>query len=441
MKPNNTKIMKKYKIVGLVCFFLVGNIIAQQTPAPKQTTAFSIEGAKAHLGNGKVIENSLIMFNDGKITFVGSALMKIARQGKVINANGKHVYPGFIATNGSLGLSEVDAVRATRDFDEVGKMLPHVRSIIAYNAESKVVESLRMNGILMSDTSPRGGTISGTSSVVQLDAWNWEDAAVKIDNGIHINWPGSFTSGRWWLGEDPSLKPDKNYPKNVQNIKDYFTNAKRYLAGDKSKKNLPFEATKGLFDGSQKLYLHVSGHKEINEAINVSKELGINNLVIVHGDGAEKVADLLLKHDIPVIVDRPHSVPNNEDDDYDLPFRTAKILMDKGLTLAIGMEGQFERMHTRNLPFFAGTYAAYGVDKEKALQMITGNAAKVLGIDSFAGTLEVGKDATLFISQGDALDMRTNILTHAFIQGRKISLESHQTKLWKRYDSKINGKK
>ena len=142
-----------------------------------------------------------------------------------------------------------------------------------------------------------------------------------------------------------------------------------------------------------------------------------------------------------MIVDRSHSVPNNEDDDYDLPFRTAKILMDKGLTLAIGMEGQFERMHTRNLPFFAGTYAAYGVDKEKALQMITGNAAKVLGIDSFAGTLEVGKDATLFISEGDALDMRTNILTHAFIQGRTISLESHQTKLWKRYDSKINGKK
>lgn len=427
-------------IYSLIAFFFAGTIIAQQTPAPKQTTAYSIEGATAHLGNGKVIENSLIIFSDGKITFVGSADAKIARQGTVINAKDKHVYPGFIATNGSLGLSEVDAVRATRDFDEVGNMLPHVRSIIAYNAESKVVESLRMNGILMSDTSPRGGTISGTSSVVQLDAWNWEDAAVKMDNGIHINWPGSFTSGRWWLGEDPALKPDKNYPKNIQRIKDYFTDAKRYLTGNKSEKDLPFEATKGLFNGSKKFYIHVSGHQEITDAVNISKELGINDIVIVHGDGADKVADLLLKHNIPVILDRPHSIPNNEDDDYDLPFRTAKILMDKGLTLAIGMEGQFERMHTRNLPFFAGTYAAYGVDKEKALEMITGNAAKVLGVDSFTGTLEVGKDATLFISEGDALDMRTNILTDAFIQGRKISLESHQTKLWKRYNKKINGK-
>ncbi|MEQ6124086.1 amidohydrolase family protein [Pseudotenacibaculum sp. MALMAid0570] len=439
--------MKKHIIYSLVAFFFAGTIIAQQTPAPKQTQAYSIEGATAHLGNGEVIENSLIMFNDGKITFVGSANSKIARQGTVINAKGtvinakgKHVYPGFIAVNASLGLSEVDAVRATRDFDETGSMLPHIRSLIAYNAESKVVESMRPNGVLVAEITPRGGTISGTASVMQLDAWNWEDAAIKADHGIHINWPGSFTSGRWWLGEDPSLKPDKNYPKNVQSIKDYFTNAKRYLAGNKKEVNLAYEATKGLFNGSQKLYLHVSGSREITDAVNTAKSLGINNLVIVHGNDAEKVADLLVKNNIPVVVDRAHRIPNNEDDDYDLPFRNAKILMDAGITVAIGMEGQMERMNTRNLPFYAGTYAAYGVDKEKAVQMITGNAAKALGVEDITGTLETGKDATLFISEGDALDMRTNIVIQAFIQGRKISLESHQTTLWKRYDKKINGK-
>ena len=140
------------------------------------------------------------------------------------------------------------------------------------------------------------------------------------------------------------------------------------------------------------------------------------------------------------MIDRAHRIPNNIDDDYDLPFRNAKILMDAGITVAVGMEGQMERMNTRNLPFYAGTYAAYGVDKEKAVEMITGNAAKILGIDNFTGTLEVGKDATLFISEGDALDMRTNIISHAFIQGREISLETHQTKLWKRYLKKVTAK-
>ena len=424
----------------MVCFFLGGSIIAQQTPAPKQTTAFSIEGATAHLGNGKVIENSLIMFNDGKITFVGSSLMKIARQGTVVNAKGKHIYPGFIASNASLGLAEVDAVRATVDTDEVGPMLPHVRSLIAYNAESKIVESMRPNGVLMAQITPRGGVISGTSSVMQLDAWNWEDAAIKADDAIHINWPGSFTRGRWWLGEDPGLKPDTKYSANVQRVKDYFETAKRYLDGSKKERNLAYDATKRLFNGSQKIFIHVSGHKEITDAVSTFKGLGINKIVIVHGDGAEKIADLLIKNDIPVVIDRSHRVPNNEDDDYDLPFRNAKILVDAGLTVAIGMEGGMERMNTRNLPFYAGTYAAYGVDKEQAVAMITGNAAKVLGIDKTTGTLEVGKDATLFISEGDALDMRTNILIHAFIQGRKISLETHQTKLWKRYNKKINGK-
>lgn len=432
--------MKKQIIYSLIAFFFVGTIVAQQTPAPKQTKAFTIHGATAHLGNGKVIENSLIIFKDGKISFVGSANVKRTWEGTVIEAKGKHVYPGFIAMNASIGLAEVDAVRATRDFDEVGPMLPHIRSLIAYNAESKVVESMRPNGVLMAEIAPRGGTISGTASVMQLDAWNWEDAAVKADHGIHINWPGSFTRGRWWLGEDPALKPDKNYAKNVQRITDYWANAKRYLSGSRDQMNLEYEATKGLFDGSQKLFLHVSGSREITDAVNMSKAAGIDNLVIVHGNGAEKVADLLVKNNVPVVIDRAHRVPNNEDDDYDLPFRNAKILMDAGITVAIGMEGQMERMNTRNLPFYAGTYAAYGVDKEKAVQMITGNAAKALGVDNIAGTLEVGKDATLFISDGDALDMRTNIISRAFIQGRDVSLETHQTKLWKRYDKKINNK-
>lgn len=428
--------MKIKLIYSLVCFLFLGNMLAQQTPAPKQTQDYSIEGATAHLGNGEVIENSLIMFSNGKIEFVGSAKMKIARMGTVINARGKHVYPGFIAANTSLGLAEIDAVRATRDVDEVGTMLPHIRSIIAYNTESKVVETMRPNGVLMAQVAPRGGVISGTSSVVQLDAWNWEDASIKTDDGIHMNWPNAFSRGRWWMGEDPGLKPNKDYQKNIEEFKDFFANAKSYLASNKSTKNLPYESLQGVLNGSQKMFVHVSGKKGITDAVNTCKELGIKNIVIVRGQEAEKVADLLNANNIPVILERAHRLPNGEDTDYDRPYRAAKILADAGILVGLGMEGEMERMSTRNLPFYAGTYAAYGLDKEKAVQLITGNNAKILGIDDKVGTLEVGKDATLFISEGDALDMRTNILNEAFIQGRKISLESHQTKLWKRYSDK-----
>ena len=429
------------KIIYSVLFsFLIGNSIAQQTPAEQQTTAYSIEGATAHLGNGEVIENSLLIFNEGKITFVGSAMATTARLGSVINAKGKHVYPGFIAANTTLGLVEIDAVKATNDQDEIGIMNPHIRSLIAYNAESKVVESMRPNGVLMAQITPRGGTLSGTSSVVQLDAWNWEDAAIKTDDGIHMNWPSSFTSGKWWLGEDPALKPDVKYAENVGEIKAYFSNAKNYLASNKEKIHLPYQAMEGLFDGSKRFFIHVSGQKEITDAITVSKELGIHNLIIVNGEAADKVADLLVKNNVSVILDRPHRNPNSEDDAYDATYTIAKTLLDKGVLVSLGMEGQMERMQTRNLPFYAGTFAAFGLDKELAVQLITLNTATILGIDAFTGSLEVGKDATLFISEGDALEMRGNILIHAFIQGRSISLETHQTALWKRYSNKYKTK-
>ncbi len=424
--------MKKQLIYSMLFFLCIGNSFAQQTPASKQTKAFSIEGATAHLGDGTVIDDSLIMFADGKITFVGSAKMKIARQGTVINARGKHVYPGFIAVNSTLGLVEINSVKASSDEEELGTMNPHIRSLIAYNAESKVVETMRPNGILMGQITPRGGRISGTSSVVQFDAWNWEDAALKVDDGIHMNWPTS-TTFRWGAGE--GVKINENYSKNINELSDYLDAGKDYLKGSKSPKNLELEALKGLFDKTQKLYMHVNGEREITDAVHFAKKHGVD-LVIVGADEAHKVTDILVKNKIPVVIKRAHLIPGNNDDNYDKSYKTALHLVEKGITVTIGLEEGHVRMNDRNLPFNAGTYAAHGLDKEEAVKLITLNAAKILGIDNIVGSLTVGKDATLFISEGDALDMRGNILTEAFIQGRKLSLESHQTKLWKRYSNK-----
>ena len=413
----------------------LGTGLAQQTPAPKQSQTISIVGATAHVGNGKLIENSVLTFENGKITAIGAS-GDIEPSGEIINAEGKHLYPGFIAANATLGLVEISAVRATDDEDEIGTMLPHIRSLIAYNAESKLIESMRPNGVLMGQIVPRGGRISGTSSIMQFDAWNWEDAVVKEDDGLHINWPGSFSRGRWWAGEDPGIKPNKEYQKNLRDLTEFFNSSRAYLSGNREIKHLPYLAMESVFKGDKKVFVHADGEREIQDVIQFKKDQKLDELVIVGGYEAHKLSDKLKENNISVLVTRVHSSPENEDDDYDLPYKLANLLHKDGVLVGLQSSGSMERMNTRNLPFYAGTTVAYGMEKEEALSLITSNVAKILGIDDFAGSLEVGKDATLFISQGDALDMRGNILDKAYIRGREVSLESHQTELYERYMDK-----
>ncbi|MBU2996516.1 amidohydrolase family protein [Cellulophaga baltica] len=426
--------MKKI-LYTLLIFSCISVGFAQQTPAKKQTEAITIEGATAHLGNGKIIENSLVIFEGGKITYVGSANMKIARKGTVINANDKHIYPGFIAPAKSLGLVEVNAVRASDDQDEIGDMIPHIRSIIAYNAESKVVESMRPNGVLLAQVTPKGGRISGTSSIVQFDAWNWEDAIVKEDDGIHMHWPNYFKQDRRSFGVDSGFKPNDKYVEELDKIKSFIKNSFAYGKSTPKEMNLAFKAMQGLFDGSKKLYIYANGEKEIIDAITLAKENNIKEVVLVGGYEAHKITDFLKKNDIAILVNFTHTLPEFEDDDYDLPYKNPKLLVDAGLLVGL-QNASASNFQTRNLPFYAGQIVGQGLDKEIALQLITSNNAKILGIDADYGTLEVGKSATLFISEGDALDMRTNILSKAYIDGRDISLETHQTELWKRYMNK-----
>jgi hypothetical protein len=428
--------MKLIKLIILsIVVVCIGN--AQQTPADAQSRAMAIVGGTAHLGNGTVIQNSLITFDNGILQSVSEYdKTKDLSKMEVIDAKNQHIYPGFIVPNSTLGLIEIDAVRATDDDEELGTWNPHIRSLIAYNAESRVVESMRPNGVLIAQITPRGGRISGTSSIVQLDAWNWEDAVLKADDGIHLNWPNTFSRGRWWLGEDPGLKSNPKYKNQTAQIEAYFNSAKANINSPKANLNLPFNAMHGLFDQSKTLYIHVNDEKGIVDAVEFSKSQGLSKVVIVGGYEAYKLANYLKDNKISVLLKRVHSRPNHDDHDYDLPFKMAHLLLKSGVTVGLETSGDMERMNSRNLPFYAGTTVAHGLSKENALQLITLNTAKILGIDTQYGSLEVGKSATLFISRGDALDMRTNNLTNAFIDGRKISLESHQTQLWKRYSKK-----
>jgi imidazolonepropionase-like amidohydrolase len=405
---------------------------SQQTPGNKQTTPITIVGATAHLGNGTIIKKSLIIIEDGKLTLVADATTsKIAYKGDVINAENKHVYPGFIAPNTTLGLVEIDAVRASNDQREMGTYNPHIRSIIAYNTESKITETMRPNGVLQGQITPRGGRISGSSSIVQFDAWNWEDALIKEDDAIHINWPRTFNRSGWWAAPGPTV-PNKKYTQQVTELNNFFKQAK--LNNFKTA-HLVYNSMKTVFDKTKKVFLHVNDEKQIIDAVNFGIEQQID-FVLVGAYESYKTIDLLKKNNVPVILQRVHKTPSNDDDDYDLPYKLATILTDAGVLVGLNTSGDMERMNSRNLPFYAGTCVAHGLNKEKAVQLITLNNAKILGINETTGSLELGKDATLFISEGDALDMRTNKLSHAFIQGRLISLETHQTELYKRYTNK-----
>ena len=427
--------MKSYIFTALTVLCNLSSGWAQQTPANAQSETISITGATLHLGNGEVLENGTITFKAGTITALGAGL---PAEGREINASGKHVYPGFIAPGKSLGLIEINAVRASNDQDEIGTMIPHVRSVIAYNAESQVVESMRPNGVLLGQITPQGGRISGTSSIVQFDAWNWEDAIVKEDDGIHLHWPNSFRRGRWWLGEPRGFRPNEDYQDQQQEVLGFVRNASAYTPEGAEEMNPAFAAMQGLFDGSKTLYVYADGEREIIDGISSLKDAGIRKVVLVGGYQAYKITDFLKEHQIPVLVNFTHSLPRLNDDDYDLPYRLPKLLADAGLLVGL-QNADASNFQTRNLPFYAGQVVGQGMDKEKALQLITGNTAQILGIADAYGTLETGKSATLFISEGDALDMRSNQLSHAFIDGREVSLETHQTELWKRYMGKYAG--
>lgn len=411
------------------------NSNGQTTPADDQSQPILITGGKAYLGNGKVIENAVIAFEGGKITSIGDANTSVdnSKNWKKIDATGKSIYPGLIAPNTQLGLIEIGAVRATRDAQELGQYNPNIRSIVAYNTDSGVTPTVRSNGILIAQTVPQGGIISGTSSIVELDAWNWEDAAYKTDDGIHLNWPGTMTWEGSWLEGNMRRVKNKKFDERIQEIKNFLDQAYAYYQkGTNSPTNLKFEAIGKLFDKKSQLFVHVNDAQAITSVVPLKAKYGID-LVLVGAKGSYLVANLLAKNEIPVILHNTQSLPQRVDDDIDQPFKTPKALHDAGVLFAIAGDGFWQQ---RNLPFYAGQAVAFGLPYDAAIACLTGNTAKILGIDKTVGTLESGKDATLIISKGDVLDMRTSVIEQAFIRGKEIDLNNKQKQLYRKFEKK-----
>jgi len=435
--------MKKYLLfvsfLFAVCFL---NAQDDVYPAPEQNGLLFITNATIHVGNGTVINNGVIRINNGKIEDVGVNLPIPESNAVIFEARGKHVYPGLILSNSAIGLYEVgsNSGRAMNDQNEIGTINASIRSIVAYNTDSRIINTLRNNGILLANVVPGGGVISGLSTVVQLDAWNWEDAAYKTDNGVHFRMPSLLarTGGGGFGGflqQPPQGDPVQRGLQQIEEVKVFFREAKSYFSQSPApeNKNLKFESVRGLFEKKQKLFIHCNIVKEMLVCIDFKKEFGFD-VVIVGGSESWQIADLLKENGLAVILNQMHSLPTMIDDDVDQPFKTPALLQKAGVLYAINDDDGSAR--GRNLAFNAGTAAAYGLTKEQALTAITLSAAKILGIDDKTGSVEKGKDANLVICEGDILDMRTQNITDAFIQGRKINLTDKHKQLYERYKYK-----
>lgn len=425
--------MKHILTIGILV--LSSCFVLGQIPGKKQDQSVLLKNAILHIGNGKQIDKAYIGFEDGLITMVKDMLTNTINEqdfDTIIDVKGQHVYPGFINLNNTLGITEIDAVRSTRDFSEVGLFKPNVRSQIAFNTESVVVSTVRTNGVLITQATPRRGLISGTSSLINLDGWNWEDATLKQDDGIHLNWSH--------MDEHPSeqSKHLKNYETQLKQIHAYFQKAESFhKASIKDEANLSMIAMEGVFDGTKRLYIHADKAKQILDILAFCKKYKIKYPVIIGAKESYKVADELKAMKIPVIIGRIHELPSSEDAPINESFVLPKKLIDAGVLFGIQNSGEMEAMNSRNLPFNAGTARAYGLTNAEAVQAISLNNAIITGIDGQVGSIEEGKQATLFVSKGDALDQLTNDVTLAFVQGRKIDLDNHQKRLYKKYGDKL----
>jgi imidazolonepropionase-like amidohydrolase len=429
--------MKKYIWLVLAISSLTATAQPTISPAPPQKETFALIHATIHVGNGEVIEDGMVLVSNGKIIDVGKTapIADVA----VIDCKGQHLYPGLILANSQLGLIDVSSVRATTDATELGNLNPNIRSIVAYNTDVAVINTLRTNGILLANIVPNGGIISGSSSVVQLDAWHWEDAAYATDHGLHLRMPSLLTrrgGRRGGLGgTPPSVDPVQQALAQIEEVKAFFREAKAWMASGipSGPTNLKYQAVQGLFTGKQQLFVHCEIVKEMLVAVDFAKEFGFK-VVIVGGSDSWQIAPLLKEYNIPVILSQMHSLPTMMDDAVDQPYKTPYLLQQAGVLFAICDEDGQTRY--RNLAFNAGTAAAYGLTKEQALSAITLNAAKILGIADKTGSIEKGKDANMVLSSGDILDIRTQNVTRAFIQGREINLTDKHKQLAEKYMQK-----
>jgi len=409
---------------------------SDQIPAPPQTQPILIKGATLHTISQGDLSGYDLLFDKGRITRIAQDI-KATKDMLVFDAAGKHVYPGFIAGVSSLGLVEISAVRATRDMDEVGEMTPEVRANVSYNPGSELIPVCRSNGVLLVNVMPRGGLVPGQSSLMKMDGWTWEDATLTHPTAMHINWPEMSLN----LRQDAKSKVDEQKLKRLERLKeldDLLDRARRYAlrqAGSPvvATHDLRLEALQPYLRGDKPFFVHVWESRQIEAAVDWSQRQQVK-MVLVGGGDLGHLAPLLREHDIPVVVDATLRLPRRRNSHYDEAYSLPAKLQAAGVRFCISTAGS-EAAQVRELPNHAAMAAAFGLSPEQALRSITLSAAEILGVADRVGSLEVGKEATLFIADGDMLEIPTQV-EQTFIQGTLTDMSDRHKDLYKKYQEK-----
>ena len=428
--------MKTHPIVLILLLTFSGVLPgSDQVPGPKQERPIVLVGGTIHPVSGPAIPNGQILFVDGKIVEVGRQV-NIPQGAEEIDVTGKHLYPGFIAAQSIIGLTEVGAVNATLDYSESGVNNPNVRVERAYNPDSEHIPVARANGIALAHVVPQGGLLSGTSAVMLLDGWTWEDALLEGGVGVWLNWPSMVVIESPWI-EESRAEQEKGIQQNLKRLDEIFDEAEAYnrawnAGSAELKTDLRWEGLEPVLEGRVPLFIRANHVSQITAAVNWIRRRGYR-MVLVGGRDSWMATDLLKENDIPVIVGGIHTVPARRWEAYDAPFALPEKLRSAGVRFCLSPTNS--NYNLRNLPFEAGTAAAFGLPGDEALKAITIYPARILGIDHKVGSLEPGKDATLMVTSGDPLDIRSQV-EQLFIQGRKVDLGSRHKTLYEKYSER-----
>ncbi len=422
-------------------------IFSQSTlvPAAAQTVPFIIEHATIHTAvqGAAVIQDGFIIVDTGKIIAIGTGTAHgtngdpLPSNAQRIDATGMHMTPGFISSATTLGLIETDQVRATDDRVEQGTFHPEVAAWLAVNPDSSLIPVARLGGVLMALVFPKGGSVSGEASLIRLNGWTTDDLAVVPDAGTILRWPATEPAPRWYTTKS-AQEQEKERRITLRAFDDFFDSAQAYSRARTADLSLPvdlrFERLRDVLDGSRPLFIEAASAGQIESAILWSTSRGMKP-IIVGGQGAPAVADLLIAHKVPVIVQGVLRLPRFAHDDYDSAYALPARLAAKGIEVAIATGD--EPSNDRNLVHHAAVAVAFGLPREDAIAAITRVPAHLCGVDDRYGVIALGRSATLLLHDGDPLEIKSSVRS-AWLDGRSIELKSHQTELKAKYEQKYN---
>ncbi len=407
-----------------------------QVPGALQKTPIALTRAHIHPVSQPDMPDATILFAGGKIVAIGKDV-QLPPETKIIDLNGKHVYPGLFEAHSQMGLIEIGAVRATDDQSETGTINPNSKALVAVNPDSEIIPVTRSNGVLLALSAPRGGLVSGKSAVLQLDGWTYEDLALQAETALQIDWPSLTEPTR---GDAEARKKAREQQQQaLRDVEKLFVDAEAYVQARKANSSdqafdIRLEAMTPVIEGKLPLMVRANELAQIESAVGFAVAQNVR-IILLGGYDAPLCADLLRKHKVPVIVSSVYRLPQRAYEPYDHAYTLPKRLYDAKILFCISGSDRSETWNARLLPYHAAVAAAFGLPRDEALKAVTLYPAEILGVADRVGSLEQGKDATLIVSSGDPLETTTQV-EMAFIQGRDVDLSNKQTRLYEKYKEK-----